>query len=89
MDFGENSFDVIRGLRVIFESPFYTIRPEHRDGVVNFEDGSSRHFKIINGLCVADDVTKLFNVHGIGQVILSRTKGSTDIQFFSERNGFR
>ncbi|MND14944.1 hypothetical protein D3C87_1479710 [compost metagenome] len=88
MEVGENSFDVIRGLRVIYEAKHYPIRAEHRDGVVVFEDGTSRYFKIINGLCIPDDVSKLFNVHGIGQAIVARTKGARNLTFYSERNGF-
>lgn len=88
MKIGENSFDIIRGLRIIYECGHYPIRPEHRDGVVAFEDGTMRYFKIINSLCIPEDVSKLFNVHGIGQAIVARTKDAKNLTFYSENNGF-
>lgn len=88
MEIGENQVEVIRGLRILYEANHYQIRPEHRDGVVVFEDGTSRYFKIINSLCIPDDVSRLFNVHGIAQVIVARTPGAKNLTFYSERNGF-
>ncbi len=87
MKIGENSFDVIRGLRIILECNHYPIRPEHRDGELTFEGGSTRYFRIINGLCVPGDVKELFNVHGIGLVI-AKQFGAVSCKFNGDRNGF-
>lgn len=87
MGIGENSFDVIRGLRILVEAPHYPIRPEHRGGVLIYEDGTTRYFTIINGLCVANDVKDLFNVHGIALVIAKHFNADA-CKFYGDRNGF-
>lgn len=87
MEIGENNFDVIRGLRILVEAKHYPIRPEHRDGELIFEDGSSRYFKIVNGLCIPGDVKELFNVHGIGLVIAKQFSADS-CKFYGDRNGF-
>ncbi|MCO6704778.1 hypothetical protein [Streptomyces sp. CHB9.2] len=87
MKIGENSFDVIRGLRIILECSHYPIRPEHRDGEIVFKDGKSHYFRIINSLCIPGDVKELFNVHGIGLVIAKQFSAES-CKFYGDRNGF-
>lgn len=83
------SFDVMDRLRVIFESRQFKIRPDHRAGFVQMEDGSLRYFKIVNGLCKPAEVEQLFNCTGIAQVILSRVPGAVRCEYDNvESNGF-
>lgn len=55
--FIDRYLEVIKGLRIVPESPRYAIRPNDEDGTFVHEDDTVTRFKLINTLCKSEEMT--------------------------------
>lgn len=71
---------LLTGLRIIPESPRYTIREKEEDGYFTHKDGSITRFKLINSLCTPEEM-ELFDHHRL----VLRIKDKANDSVFSDR----
>lgn len=83
-------YDIIPGLRIIFENKNYLIKPEHASGFAYRKGDSSESslFTIVNTICTPEEVSSLFKSEAIVQRIqnLSQYKGA--VYFYKDVSGF-
>lgn len=72
--------DILPGLRIIPESPRYSIREKEEDGIFTHLDGSKTRFKVINCLCTPEEL----NLFDPNRLVL-RIKDRANDSIFSDR----
>ena len=63
------TLEVIRGIRIIVESPCYKIRDNEEDGIFVFHDNQQKRFKLINTLCSPEEMS-ILNVNQLALRVL-------------------